>query len=130
MISHVTRGVTDFDRALAFYSPVMARLGLALRFCDASVPWAAWQPAGGGRPLFLIMHPENGLAAAPGNGTMCALTAPDRAAVTDAHAIALRHGGTSDGAPGLRPAYHADFFGAYVCDPDGNKLCFVCHAPE
>ncbi|MFS2019587.1 VOC family protein, partial [Massilia sp. CT11-108] len=58
-----------------------------------------------------------------------ALLAPDRAAVDAAYEIALAHGGRGDGAPGLRPDYHEHYYGAYVRDPDGNKLCVVCHDP-
>lgn len=129
MISHVTLGITDFARAHAFYAAVLARLGCAERFRDDAVPWAAWQPGQGGRPLLVIMKPFDGGAAAPGNGPMTALLAPDRQAVREAHALALALGGTDAGAPGLRPHYHPDYYGAYVRDPDGNKLCFVCHAP-
>jgi lactoylglutathione lyase len=35
-----------------------------------------------------------------------------------------------EGAPGLRPEYHAHYYGAYFRDPDGNKLCVACHQPE
>jgi lactoylglutathione lyase len=49
--------------------------------------------------------------------------------VDQAYAIALQTGGTSEGAPGLRPEYHAHYYGAYFRDPDGNKLCVVCHTP-
>ena len=137
MISHVTLGITDFERAMAFYAPVLQALGLRLRFRDAARPWAAWQPAeatGDGRaagrpPLFIITAPLEG-EARPGNGAMVALTAPDRAAVRAAHDAGLRHGGTSEGAPGLRPAYHPDYYGAYLRCPDGNKLCLVCHDPD
>ena len=66
--------------------------------------------------------------AACGNGQMLALQAPSRAAVDAAYAAALAHGGSGDGEPGLRPHYHADYYGAYFRDPDGNKLCVVCHA--
>jgi len=38
-------------------------------------------------------------------------------------------GGRDEGGPGLRPHYHADYYGAYLRDPDGNKLCRVCHRP-
>jgi catechol 2,3-dioxygenase-like lactoylglutathione lyase family enzyme len=127
MFSHVTVGITDFDRALRFYVPVMMRLGLEQRFCDATAPWAAWQLAGGERPFFIITHPQDGGAAAPGNGTMAAFTAPDRGCVRDIHTIGLAAGGTSEGPPGLRPQYHASYFATYLRDPDGNKLCFVCH---
>lgn len=60
---------------------------------------------------------------------MFALLAPSREAVRAAYASALAHGGTCEGPPGLRPQYHADYYGAYFRDPDGNKLCVVCQAP-
>ena len=41
----------------------------------------------------------------------------------------MAHGGTDEGKPGLRPHYHENFYGAYVRDPDGNKLLAVCHHP-
>lgn len=62
MFSHVFLGVSDFDRALAFYDALMAVLGHARRFCERERPWAGWQPAGGGRPLLLIGRPFDGAA--------------------------------------------------------------------
>ena len=54
----------------------------------------------------------------------------DRATVRLAHAIALAHGGSDAGLPGLRPHYHAHYYGAYFRDPDGNKFCVACHRDE
>jgi catechol 2,3-dioxygenase-like lactoylglutathione lyase family enzyme len=127
MFSHVFIGVSDFGRALAFYRPLMAALGIAPRFCDETRPWAGWQLPGQPRPLFLIGTPFDGQPHAAGNGQMAALLAPDRTTVDRAHALALAHGGRCAGAPGLRPAYHDHYYGAYFNDPDGNKLCVVCH---
>jgi catechol 2,3-dioxygenase-like lactoylglutathione lyase family enzyme len=129
LLSHVFVGVTDFERAMAFYAPLMEALGHRRRFLDPDRPWAGWEQAEGGRPLFLVGRPFTGKAAA-GNGQMVALLAPSRAAVDSAWAVALAAGGASEGAPGLRPEYHADYYGAYVRDPDGNKLCVCCHDPE
>ena len=126
MYSHVFVGVTDFERALAFYRPLLAMLGMTERFCDATRPWAGWQVPGQARPLFLIGAPFGG-EHAPGNGQMTAFLAPTRAHVDEAHALALAHGGSDAGAPGLRPDYHTHYYGAYVRDPDGNKLCVACH---
>lgn len=56
---------------------------------------------------------------------MAAFTAPSRAAVDAAYAAAIATGGLDEGAPGLRPKYAADYYAAYVRDPDGNKLHFV-----
>jgi len=130
MFSHVFLGVGDFERALAFYRPLMSALGLAPRFCDPARPWAGWQAGPGTRPLFVIGQPFDGQAASAGNGAMVAFLAERRAQVDQAHALALAHGGSDEGAPGLRPEYHADYYGAYFRDPDGNKLCVACHAAE
>jgi lactoylglutathione lyase len=130
MFSHIFISVTDFERALRFYTPLMDSLGLVQRFCDADKPWAGWHSPVMPRPLFVICTPYDGQAHHPGNGQMVAFAAPSRASVRAAHATALAHGGTDEGAPGLRPHYHADYYGAYFRDPDGNKLCVACHAPE
>jgi catechol 2,3-dioxygenase-like lactoylglutathione lyase family enzyme len=129
VFSHIFVGVSDFERALAFYKPLMLSLGIAERFCERSRPWAGWQSTPGPRPLFLIGRPYDQLAAHPGNGNMVAFLAESRAKVDAAFGIALAHGGASDGLPGLRPEYHAHYYGAYFRDPDGNKLCAVCHSP-
>jgi catechol 2,3-dioxygenase-like lactoylglutathione lyase family enzyme len=129
MFSHVTLGVSDFARAVGFYRGLMDLLGHSLRFEDAAKGWAGWQPSDAARPLLLISWPFDGGPATSGNGTMVALNAASRALVDQAHAYALAAGAVDEGAPGLRPHYHADYYGAYFRDPDGNKLCVVCHAP-
>lgn len=130
MFSHVFVGISDFDRALSFYTPLMAAIGIKQRFCEPGRPWAGWQSSPDPRPLFVIARPFDGQAPSPGNGTMVAFLAQSRAQVDHAYAVALAHGGTSEGAPGLRPEYHEHYYGAYLRDPDGNKLCIACHAPE
>ena len=70
MFSHVHIGITDFERAFAFYSGVMDELGFTLKFAEPEKPWAGWMQAGRDRPLFLIGRPYNGERAAPGNGQM------------------------------------------------------------
>jgi len=129
MISHVFIGVTDFDRAYAFYSAVLAELRLKQKFCHSDAPMAGWTAVGAARPLFVIGRPYDGNPASCGNGQMTALLAPDRQAVDDAYASALRNGGSCEGVPGLRPQYHPDYYGAYFRDPDGNKIGVCCHEP-
>ncbi|CAN7448051.1 VOC family protein [Pseudoduganella sp. LjRoot289] len=129
MFSHVFIGVTDFERAHAFYAALTAELNLVQKFRDDSRPWAAWMPADAPRPLLGIGKPYEGEASC-GNGQMTALLAPSRAAVERAYASALAHGGTCAGQPGLRPEYHENYYGAYMRDPDGNKLCVCCHQAE
>ncbi len=130
MFSHIFVGVSDFDRALAFYTPLMQSLGIQARFCDASRPWAGWQSSPHPRPLFLIGKPYDQRAHHPGNGHMVAFLAESRAAVRQAYETALANGGVCEGAPGLRPEYHEHYYGAYFRDPDGNKLCVACHLAD
>ena len=130
MLSHVHIGIADFQRAFTFYSALMDLLGYPLKFSDRENSLAAWKPAKEERPLFLIGLPFDGKPAAPGNGQMIALTAPSRKVVDDCHAMAVANGGVCEGAPGLRPQYHPNYYGAYFRDPGGNKLCICCHQPE
>ena len=123
MFSHVTLGSRDIGRSRAFYAPVMTALGIEQPF---ELPGTLVFGELAGTKLF-IGQPFDGHAAAAGNGTHVALLAPTRAAVDAFHAAALAHGGSDEGAPGLRPHYHAHYYGAYVRDPDGNKLQAVCH---
>ncbi len=125
MISHVFIGITAFEPAFGFYAAVMNALGLTLKFSDPHQQWAGWHGAQA-RPLLVIGRPFDGAAHDPGNGQMVALLAPSREAVDRAHAVALAAGARCEGAPGLRPHYHPNYYGAYFRDLDGNKLC-VCH---
>ena len=129
MFSHIFVSVTDFKRAYHFYAALMDVLGLEQRFCDDVKPWAGWHSEGQSRPYFVICHPFDGGSHAAGNGQMVAFSAATRAVVDAAHAAALAQGGHSEGAPGLRPEYHPNYYGAYFRDPDNNKICVACHAP-
>ena len=123
MFSHITLGSNDIDRARRFYEPVMATLGLSEPF---AMPGGMVFGTLAGAKLFIGPPFDRGVAS-HGNGQHAALLAPDRAAVDAFHAAALAHGGICEGAPGLRPHYHAHYYAAYVRDPDGNKLQAVCH---
>lgn len=123
MYSHVTLGTNDIAKAEIFYDAVMAVLGHPVMFKQQGSA-AYGLPTG---EKFFIGPPFDGGAAAPGNGAHVAFITTDRATVDAFHAAALAHGGTDEGAPGPRPHYHANYYGAYVRDPDGNKLQAVCH---
>jgi catechol 2,3-dioxygenase-like lactoylglutathione lyase family enzyme len=123
MIHHVSLGTNDLRRARAFYDPVLALLGLRLlRQDDKSLDY------GVGAVLFSLETPVNGKAATPGNGVHIAFTAEDPSMVDEFYRVALEHGGTEDGPPGLRPEYNAHYYGAFVRDPDGNKIEAVTHS--
>jgi lactoylglutathione lyase len=129
VFSHIFLGVKDFERAFAFYEPVMEAIGAPLRFVEADRPWAGWQSEPGPRPLFLIGTPYDRLAHEAGNGQMVAFLAHDCATVDRVYEVAMASGATSEGAPGPRPEYHSNYYGAYFRDLEGNKLCIACHAP-
>jgi catechol 2,3-dioxygenase-like lactoylglutathione lyase family enzyme len=78
-------------------------------------------------PKLFIVHPFDGNAAIPGNGVHAAFKIESRASVDAFYKAALENGGTDEGPPGLRAHYHPNYYGAYVRDPDGNKIQAVCH---
>jgi catechol 2,3-dioxygenase-like lactoylglutathione lyase family enzyme len=67
MFSHIMVGVSDFKRAMAFYTPVLQALGVQFRFLEEDRPWAGWQSSPDPRPLFLIGRPHNQAPHQPGN---------------------------------------------------------------
>jgi catechol 2,3-dioxygenase-like lactoylglutathione lyase family enzyme len=129
MLSHVHVGLSNFSRSYAFYAAIFEALGLELRVYRPQESWAGWGAAGTQRPLFFIGLPFDRRPVDAGNGHMIALLASTREVVDRCHAAALAHGGCCEGPPGLRPHYHAHYYGAYVRDPDGNKICVCCHTP-
>jgi len=126
MFSHVTLGTNNIATSKAFYDGVGKAIGL--------VPILEY-PAGigygrqGSRPQLWIVTPLDRKPATVGNGITIGLEAPDRPSVDAAYAAALAAGGRDEGKPGLRTHYHPNYYGAYVRDPDGNKVCIVCHKP-
>ncbi len=126
MYSHVTVGTNDFPRAEKFYDAIMAVLGHPTMF-KAPIVLAYGTPTG---PKLFILPPFDGNEARGGNGVHAAFKVDARATVDAFHAAALANGGSDEGAPGLRPHYHPNYYGAYVRDPDGNKLQAVCHRKE
>jgi len=127
MFSHITVGARDFDAAVRFYDAVLPLLGLERFSHEPEIGWAGWRKAG--EPAeFYVCRPFDGRPATWGNGAMVAFFAPDQEAVEAAHAAGLAAGGMDEGAPALRPQYSAQYYGAYLRDPDGNKLCVVNRA--
>ena len=124
MFSHVTLGTNDWSRARPFWIAVMEVLGHPVLF-EREGGIAFGPPIG---PKTFVGPTFDGAPAAPGNGVHIAYLVSNRAAVDAFHAAALAHGGSDEGAPGLRPHYHPNYYGAYVRDPDGNKLQAVCHS--
>ncbi len=132
MFTYITLGTNDLARAIRFYDAVLGPLGLARCSTQGEDDWEGWagwgtyESAGLNEMALWVCQPFNGAPASAGNGTMLAFRARSWSEVRAFHEGALRNGGSSEGAPGLRPQYNADFFAAYVRDPDGNKLAAVC----
>ncbi len=118
MIDHVSVAVRDLGVAEPFYTALLATLGMAkLRdWPNAAVGF------GKKHPEFWINRRSEMNHVAADSGVHICLRAPDTEAVDAFHAAALNAGGTSDGAPGLRPDYHGQYYAAFIRDPDGNRI--------
>ena len=121
MLDHVTIGITDAERSKQFYDRALRPLGIMRLYAEGD------RAAGYGvkpKAFFWI-----GLKATQQTGAHIAFNAPDRATVDRFHQEAIAAGGRDNGAPGIRPHYHANYYGAFVLDPDGHNIEAVCHTP-
>lgn len=124
IFTHNCVGTNDVEQAGRFYDAALAPLGLTRlgAFLDQGLAY------GGRAAEFLVLKPLDGTRADPGNGATFGFKAADRAAVDAFHAAGLAAGGADEGGPGPRGAVpHA--YGAYLRDPDGNKICAYCFKP-
>ena len=126
MIDHVSLAARDLKAAEAFYAALLAPLGLTkLReWPDAAIGF------GKKYPEFWINKRGAMDRVAADSGVHICLRAPDTAAVNAFHAAALVAGGASDGTPGLRAHYHTNYYAAFICDPDGNRIEAVTFLQE
>ena len=122
MIDHVGISVSDYGASKAFYAAALAPLGyrLVMEVTEAG-PYAGFGEPG--KPDFWIAQGEIGQA------LHIAFAAEDRATVDAFYEAAMAADGRDNGGPGLRPHYHASYYGAFVLDPDGNNIEAVCHKP-
>jgi catechol 2,3-dioxygenase-like lactoylglutathione lyase family enzyme len=127
MLDHIGFGVSDYARSRAFYEKALAPLGYSI-FRELTPEqsggharagfWADGKPdfwIGGGQILKGKLH--------------VAFAAKDRATVDAFYRAAIAAGGIDNGAPGPRPQYHPNYYGAFVLDPDGHNVEAVCHSP-
>lgn len=129
MIGYTMIGTNDLPKSLRFYDPIMLEMGLDQCWRDEqSTSWG--RRADENVPRFFVGYPFDGSVATIGNGVMTAFRFDDAGIVDRLYALAIRNGGSDEGAPGRRPHYGEGFYGAYVRDPDGNKLAFVCYNAE
>ncbi|HYM02428.1 MAG TPA: VOC family protein [Stellaceae bacterium] len=128
MLDHVSLGVGDIERSRRFFDAALRPLGIVRIVDFGGSRGSDYGAAPGSLGVEFTITREAG--ARPAVGAHLCFRAPYRAAVRAFHAAALTAGGRDDGAPGLRPLYHADYYGAFVLDPDGHRIEAVCHAPE
>ncbi|MEJ6390447.1 VOC family protein [Gymnodinialimonas ulvae] len=126
MIAYVTLGAEDMDAAERFYSALLLPLGYMLEHYQGDLSFIP--PNAPASPDLYIKRPFNGDPATPGNGTMVAFEASTPVQVRTLHTAALDAGGTDEGPPGIRAAYRASFYVAYLRDPQGNKLALFATA--
>ncbi|MCL1467785.1 VOC family protein [Argonema galeatum] len=131
MIDHLSIGVSDFARSLAFYDTVLAELGfkrcMAMNLATKKV--AAYGPSD--QPIFWIGRQEQlTTAITPSAGFHIAFQATTRTAVDAFYRVAMADGATDNGKPGLRPQYHPNYYAAFVLDPDGYNIEAICHQPQ
>lgn len=122
MIDHIYLPVTDIDRSLDFYAAVLAPLGIAHRWdFKAHAGWPDLYGFGGDSPGFWLKKSSGSVPE-----LYVAFTALSERAVQNAYDAALSHGGTDNGAPGLRPQFDPRYYAANILDPDGYSLeiCF------
>jgi catechol 2,3-dioxygenase-like lactoylglutathione lyase family enzyme len=127
MIDHTGIFVTDPVKSTPFYDAVFGALGGGPLMTVPPEYTGGKLYVGYGRekPDFWLVQAEE---AGPGRHT--AFSARNRAEVDAFYTAAMAAGGRDNGAPGLRPHYHASYYAAFVYDPDGNNIEAVCHAPE
>lgn len=121
MIDHIGVSVSDVAKSKDFYRAALAPLGYAviMEFGDAvglGVPPKPDFWIGRAKPGMPLIH--------------VAFRAENRAQVDAFYRAAIAAGGRDNGPPGLRPHYHANYYGAFVLDPDGHNIEAVCHAPS
>jgi catechol 2,3-dioxygenase-like lactoylglutathione lyase family enzyme len=136
MIDHLGLTVSDIARSTEFYLKALAPLGYGIVLeipaeltghgaaIGFGVPGGKPEDFQSGKPSFWIGAGEH--LSGP---VHVAFVAPSRAGVDAFYQAALAAGGNDNGPPGLRPHYHANYYAAFVLDPDGNNVEAICHAP-
>ena len=126
MLDHTGIAVSDLNKSKAFYVNALGPLSISLVMEVTAEQTGDGAHAGfgkDGKPFFWI-----GSGGRPSGPAHFAFTAKSRDEVVAFHRAALAAGGKDNGPPGLRPHYHANYYGAFVVDPDGNNIEAVCHS--
>lgn len=122
MFDHVKFGVSDYTASKAFFLQALAPLGVTAG-SEGEPTYGIELVAKGPASLILFQTNEK---PAP---LHIAFAADSRSQVEAFYRAALAAGGKDNGAPGLRPHYHANYYAAFVIGPDGHNIEAVCHQP-
>ncbi|MGB3875542.1 MAG: VOC family protein [Shinella zoogloeoides] len=123
MFDHVKFGVSDYEASKAFFLKALAPLGVAV--VSEGTPTYGVEMSSDGKVSLCLYRTEEKPA-----HLHLAFVAERREQVDAFHRAALEAGGKDNGAPGLRPRYHANYYAAFVIGPDGHNIEAVCHTPE
>jgi catechol 2,3-dioxygenase-like lactoylglutathione lyase family enzyme len=124
MLDHIGFGVSNYERSKAFYAQALAPLGISIVMEVTPEQTGNHSAAGFGhdrKPYFWIARGDVSA------NLHVAFVASSRADVDAFYRAALAAGGKDNGAPGVRPHYHANYYAAFVLDPDGHNVEAVCH---
>jgi len=125
MLDHIGLAVRDLAKSRAFYEAALAPLGITvLQVIDQNEAGGTAVMMGDSEPFFVFADNEQ-----PGEGTHVAFRASSREQVDRFYEAAMAAGGKDNGAPGIRAQYHANYYAAFVHDPDGINVEAVCHLP-
>lgn len=125
MLGYVTIGALDGAASGRFYDAVFDAIGGERKFADGG--WIGYGAKGSdSHNVYVLDKPADGQPARAGNGIMLAFKAHNTGEVKAAYEAGLAAGGKDEGAPGPRPADSKTFYGAYLRDPTGNKICVYC----
>ena len=132
MFDHISFGVTDFAKSVAFYDATLTPLGIKRMFAMSAEAIAGYSGTNGSTFwLYGKTSDKQPLITIPDRPRFhLAFSAPNRSAVDAFYQGAIASGGKDEGAPGIRAQYHPNYYAAYVFDVDGYKLEAVCHQPE
>lgn len=125
MINHISIGIRDIVLTRRFYDAVLEPLGYT---CKTSGD--GYLGYGKESVQLWLLKSESPVRADPNSGLHLCFDAPSRTSVDAFHRVAMNHGAKDNGAAGLRPDYGANYYAAFVVDPDGYRIEAYCSQSE